>query len=302
MKTKIISSLIVIFWIGMMFSLFRDKIFPTYIKIDSSDISPGQLAKGWEDSEEWMNIYYQGIKVGAMMTSVIKMDYNAGYALKSRLYFQLKILGASISLSMKAAAQMNNDLILQKFRANADIAGTPWEINGIYHKEKLYFRMKNGTNINIGSFKLEKAPSLLEAVESTLSSRIKLEVGKSYRIPVYDMIWSPGGGYVDITIEKKEKIRINDTDYDAFLIQSTINEMTTYSWVDKDGKTLKRQLIPGLFMTTAMKEDVLNSFPVFDQEISVPKDLHPKDFVGKETISESSQDGIMNMITKQLGK
>jgi len=296
MKQKIIGILIVLFWLGMMFSLFRDRIPLVRGKPTANqDLEPASLATSWEDQKEWMRLFYKGLEVGAMMSSLEKREMGEGYLLSSRLLFQLRILTLVKSVTMTASAVLDEEFILKRFEANVDLGESDWNILGFYHNGKLLYRIVRGGQISTGMFELESPPSLLDAVRSTVGKGVPLEPGDSYNIPVYDPIWSTGGGMARVHIVRKESITLGDQKYTAFRIETTLNNFTTTTWVDEEGKPLMRQIMPDVFMQSARSSDIIARYPVFADPVPPPKQLTLEDFRKQSQTGAPQNGGLQNV-------
>jgi len=300
MKAKIISAFIILFWFGMMFTLVKDRLYRTIFLPKSSDLAPGALASKWKDQEEWMRIVYKGIPVGAMATEIKKLASDEGYLLSSRLLFQIRFLTLTNSVLMTASAELDEEFILTKFLVNFDMAKTSWKIRGRLDRNRLLYRMERDGSVQAGTIPLEKSASLLDAVHSMAAKNIPLKVGHTYQIPVYDPIWNTGGGIARVYVAKKETITLGDKKFQTFRIETTLNNITSTSWVDEDGRTLMRQIMPGVMMLAAAREEILAQYPEFRQPVPLPGDMPLREFTLKPFAPSSDQEGLQDIFKQMI--
>jgi len=300
MKTKIISVLIVLFWLGMMFTLVKDRILHRVISSEPSSVEPRELAESWEDQEEWMRILYKGLRVGAMATSIKKQEDR--YDLSSRLLLEIRFLGFKSAISMKASATMDESFILRRFLVDFDMTKTSWNIKGLINEDQLFYKVTSDTGTSYGALQLDQKPSLLEAVRPLVGRRVPLKVGNVYEIPVYDPVWSTARGTAEIKIASKGNITLGDETYEAYKIETTLNNLITVSWVDEEGNTLMRQVLPEVVMHKASRAEIVAQYREFAEPVPPPDDIDLSDFKTGEQLPSASQEGLQNIFESVLDK
>lgn len=266
MKSRIISAAIVLFWAIMMITLVRDRLFHRPQASPDSEYAASEVSAEWKNQEEWMRIFYKGLPIGAMVVSIVKNDDEQNYFLSSRLMMEFKLLAFKKSVMMAIGAEMDSAFILQRFAAKIRGEGKMWDIAGLYHEGRLLYKITSGEGATAGELEMKRPPSLLEAARSNLGRNLKLKAGKVYRIPVYDPIWGGGGGEAVVKIARREKILLGDETVNAWRVETTLNYFTTISWLDGEGNTLMRQLMPDLVMRRAGREEIL----ALNQEFAEP--------------------------------
>lgn len=302
MKAKIVAIVIIVFWLGMMFSLFRDRIPGFRSADDISELTANYLATEWQDQEECMRIIYQGIPVGAMMTSIKQQDDDTGYLLTSRLFFQVQIWAFQQSVFMDASAALDKEFILDRFQVNFEINKSTSKVNGLFHNNRLWYKVAGIAGTKVGVVELEQAPSMLDAIRSLVGKSIPLKVGSVYRLPVYDPMMGGGSGVAEVKIARKEEIVLNNKKYNAFRIETSINNLTTVSWVDDDGKTLKREIIPDLVMQADSKENIISQYNIFSREVAPPENVALSDFTGQKIKDEDLPNVFQGLTNNQNEK
>ena len=295
MKSKIISVIIVGFWLVMMFTLVKDHI------LMSANMEPVNLTTEWRDQEEWMQLFYKGLPIGAIHTSIIRETPDSGYILRTRLLVRINLLGLKNDIQLVAGAIMDKAFILQKFLAQFNMNEKKWTVKGLVDEKTLYYMIDDGTGKIVSAAELQRPPSMLEAVRSTIGKNISLEVGKVYKIPAFDPIWGGGGGIIRVKVAAKEKISpsVNETPVEAYRIETTFNNMTTVSWVNESGETLMRQIFPDLFMRNAEPDAIKKKYDDFAEPIPTPGPMNLEDFSGElsgETLQGRGLQGVFEAL------
>ena len=296
MKQKIMGAAIVLFWVAMMFTLVRDRLDFSRGKGEVSELSPIALASRWQDQEEWMQLLYKGIEVGAMNITMKKRDKGPGYLLTSRLLFQIRFLSWSKSVVMNASAVLDELFILQKFLVQFRVADISSEVKGFYQKERLFFRVQRGGEASVGTLDLEHPPSLLDAVKTTVGRELPLEVGRTFTIPAYDPVWGSGQGTAEISIVSRETIILDESQYQAFRVETTLGDFTTVAWMDEEGSTLLRQVTPDLTMKRSSRSEILASYPIFRNPVPLPGPIEVKDFRVPGTGKTREPGGLLDIL------
>lgn len=301
MKAKIIAILIIFFWLGMMLSLFRNRIPWFRSGKDISELTPDFHSDDWRDQEECMRIFYKGMPVGAMISTIIRQDDPEGYLLTSRLFFQIQIWTFQQAVLMEASATLDKTFVLDTFQVNFDINKATSKVNGLFQNNRLWYKVSGVAGSKVGILELENAPSMLDAIRSLVGKRIPLEVGNAYRLPAYDPMMGGGGGMAEVRIAAREEIVIGNEKYNAFRIETTINKMTTISWVDEDGKTLRREIIPDLIMQAVSKDEIISQYDVFSREAQPPEKVALADFTGDDIKQDELPNIFQGLMNNQNG-
>mgnify|MGYP000869365818 FL=1 len=265
MKKLAIKLAIIFFWVFMMFTLVRERIFRRAPNHRDLQTAAFDAASDWRDQEEWMRIFYKGLSVGAMNVSLAR-DGEAGYVFLARLLMEFKLLTFKNSIMMTIGAELDGSFILRRFAAKMRGEGKKWDIDGAYRDGRLFYRVAGEDGATAGDFEMKRPPSLLEAARANLGRNLELKAGKVYRIPVYDPIWGGGGGEAVVRVARRENIALGSEPVSAWRVETTLNNSTTIAWLDNSGATLMRQLMPDLVMRRAGRQEIL----ALNQEFAAP--------------------------------
>jgi len=300
MKFKIIGAAIVIFWLVMMFTLVRDRLFSHAAKTVPSEVAPALLAANWKDYEEWMGIYYKGLPIGAMTTAIRRDNEGRLYYLTSRLIMEFKVMSFSAKVNMALGAKLDDAFVLKRFLAKITTGGSDWTMSGLLFKGRLLYRIQGGGRDMVDALELESPPSLLEAVRSTLGRSLELKVGRVYQIPVYDPVWSSGGGMAEVRVVRMESIILGEKRYNAFRVEITLNKYVSVVWLDNAGRTLMRQLLPDVMMKRAEKDEIIARHREFAAPVPLPGELSIRDFLGKESTAVGGESGLQFLLQDMM--
>lgn len=264
---------ITIFWLGMMFSLVRDKILPQRRaqQIAASAAEPAQLVKQWKDFEEYMIIMYNGQNIGAASTAIKKgPGESAGFDADFKFGVNVQILGMQRVASILARAELDESFDLSRFHIVANLGAMDVRVTGVATADQLLVEIKQGERIERTRLALDRRISFLEAVRPLLTRNFTIRPGNSMAIPVVDPVWSMERGTLQATVIEKEEIIVRSQKVQAFRVETRLNEFVSTSWVDESGATLKRQLFNGLFLERATKEHATNKTEALNQQITIP--------------------------------
>ncbi|MBX7246375.1 MAG: hypothetical protein K1X53_12835 [Candidatus Sumerlaeaceae bacterium] len=270
--------LITAFWLTMMYTLVKDKILPARRAQELAAITmgPDELLRGWQDVAESMLVTFNGGVVGSASTSIVKTTetlsrYNADFRLGISPSFPI----ITQNLSIIASGELDERFQVQRFRLKADMAGFKFETVGYSTGDVLYVKTERGETVLKQIFNLDKPLSLLEAVRPAALHSLEIKPGKSVSVPVADPIWSMQLGDMIATVVKAEKVSVAGDELDAFLVETSLGDFVTKSWVDAKGTTLKRQLVGGFYLERAPRDKPMP--PVSHQQI--PK-MNVAEFAG----------------------
>ncbi|HPB31739.1 MAG TPA: hypothetical protein PLB62_09820 [Candidatus Sumerlaeota bacterium] len=299
MKSRIIGILIVLFWLGMMLSLFRDSLPFGLCGRPARDLSPQALADNWQDQTEWMRIFHNGVPVGAMKSEVLRVsESEESYMLSVRILFDIRIAFIPIArnISLTAASRLDPLFTLEDFDVHFKMARTHFNIQGHAIPEGIRYRVLQGASSAAGEIPMDTPPSLLDAVQGVMGSRLTLRKGAAWRIPVYDPIWNRSGGEARVAVIGKESIVLNHVTLDAWRIETTLNSMVSVTWVDDDGRVLMRSPMSGILMQRAEPADIMSQYPIFKEPLPRYQVAPITDYEIAQSVDTLLGPGLQNML------
>ncbi|AXA36538.1 hypothetical protein BRCON_1761 [Candidatus Sumerlaea chitinivorans] len=282
---------VVVFWLVMMASLAYRELGKSrgLVVGDDSPLAPAAIARTWRDYSEYALLVWQGATVGAMGTSITReQSPTPRYLLELHLEAQPRPLGGAGGITLSALAELNADLVLNRFRLLGRILGADFAMNGLISSDReLFLELRRGEERTRLRFKLEQPISLAEVVRPLALRTAEIRSGASFRVPVMDPLWSMQIGVLEITVGDIETLRLPDGEIQAWRVESRLNDFVSTSWVDAAGRPVRRQLFGGLWLDRTTAQRALEVAPTLASRLEFV-DLQPSDFadVPQQPISE----------------
>jgi hypothetical protein len=294
MKTKIVGALITIFWLTMMVLLVKNTLMSRNMPGSTHRLDPSTLAENWRDYEEWMLIGSAEKPQGASMTEFRRLSEGAGYAMTSRLILPIQLGDFREALHLAAVVRLNSQFTLSQFRVRMTFFRNSWQLEGLVQEKNLLYKIARNSHQTVNVLRIRKPLTLLEGASSLLTRNFQLEVGKTYRIDAFDPLWMFQKGEVTITVAEWETINIGGRSYGAYRIETQLGNFTTASWVDEQGRTLRRQLTSTIVMEITTPDIVIQLFPEFQEPLALPE-LTADDFQSPKT-GVINGEGVLSII------
>jgi hypothetical protein len=89
-------------------------------------------------------------------------------------------------------------------------------------------------------------------------------------LPVADPMFSMQQGQVQIRVLEREKIALRDHQVVGYKVETRLNDFVSYSWVDRQGSTLRRQLIGQLTMERTSEAEAKKISAVLSEPLTLP--------------------------------
>lgn len=294
MKAKIIGGVITVFWLIMMGLLVKNTMLTGNRPGATVRLDPSTLAENWHDYEEWMLIGTRKTPRGASMTKSKRLPQDAGYAVSSRLVLPVHVGNFRQAVHLTAIVHLDPEFTLSQFRVLMTFYGNTWQLDGLVRGKNLFYKITRNSNRTVNVLHLRRPLTLLEGASSLLTKNLQLEVGKTYRLNVFDPLWMFQRGEVTIKVVKREPISVGGYTYEAYRIESQLGNFTTVSWVDEEGNTLRRQLMGTISMEAAPSSEVIKLFPEFQEPIELPE-LTANDFQSPRT-GKATGKGVLDIL------
>lgn len=204
--------------------------------------------------EVWLGVYLKDQKVGFSFTALQKYpDY---YRVKNRMRMKLGVMGTTQELTSTLEGKMHTDLSLDNFYFDLVSRNHKFRVYGKHEGSKIHLKVETAgrtteQDIEVG----EKV--YLPVTLGVLIAKEKAKPGKKYSFNIFDpTILSPATS--EVVIEGEEDLKVGDHTYRAVKIRSTLLGMTSTTWLDSIGATLKEVSPPGLVMLRQSPEQVLS--------------------------------------------
>jgi hypothetical protein len=276
----IIGVVITVFWLTMMFSLVRDRILPQRRAeaIAEKSVDPSNLTDHWKDFKEFMIITFNRQQIGASYTGIKQVGgESGGYVADFRFGVALQLLGTNRQASIVGKAQLNPSFDLDRFYILANLGALNISVAGKAAENELMIESRQGTDIQRSRIALDRPISFLEAVRPLMTRKFQVKPGNSVAIPVVDPVWSMERGTLQATVGNLERIIVRGRPMDAYRVETRLNDFVSTSWVDKEGNTLKRQLIGDLYLEKSPENLARSASEVINRTVQIPE-LETKNF------------------------
>ena len=276
-------SVITLFWVIMMLTLVRDHILPQRRaqELAAMSVSPATLVENWRDVEEFMIVRFNERPIGGGLTRITRDEKSGtGFVADIRIALNLDLLGTARRVHINGSAWLDADFSLSRFQIEANLAPLAMSVAGMEMNDELLVEARQGdAPPSRARYTLGRSISLLDAVRPLAMRSFRVEPGASISVPVVDPVWSMELGMVEISVLRRETIRMADGPREAFRVQTRLNDFASTSWVDADGATLRRQLAGGFVLDRADSATVERVIPGIDKPMS-PAHVNPADFAG----------------------
>jgi hypothetical protein len=244
---------------------------------------PGELAQSWQDLEESLVIRSGRQQVGRALITVIRDANGTGFRADFRMVLGLNLLGRQRDLTVRGAAELDNQFQLLRFHGAFDAQPVTLRVTGLVSGMDLYVAVSDGTTSEPYRRRivLDRAISLMEAVTPIATRAMEIRPGAEYALPVVDPFWSLDHGTMSMRVREPERITLGHESLLAYPVDLALREFRTRIWVNESGKVLRRRLI-GQYTLDAAPRLRSDNLPEELQNPVVIPGLSASDFVGVE--------------------
>jgi hypothetical protein len=281
MRRIAISTAITAFWLVMMGLLIRNHVLSRRGSSDAVEVSPDYLTEEWRDYEEWMELRIAGKSDGVSYTSIRRRPERSGYVACNRIWLDLDVLGGRHTFRLNTAALLDTLFRLERATADVRLDDSQMSFVALSKGTHLYYRWEFEGQTKVGSQKLDKPISLLEAVRPLVARRFELKVGNAYRLPVLDSTWSLREGVAEVRVEAFEPIAIGGKSVEAYRLVTQLGPFSSTTWVNAQGEVLRREFAGSIAMERVEPEKARARFAGIDAPADIPQ-IEVKDFIDAE--------------------
>ena len=231
---KISGIVIVLFWLFVLVELVKRTNFDS-TSIDFAHINEKRpLEKG---SEEWMEIFVKGRKVGYTVTRVRKIE--EGFEVREEIFLTVNLMGSAREILSYTTAQVDERFLLNSFDFSLSSGLIDFKISGKIRENNIYLSMGEGGKEETRLIKLPSKPMIGAAMTQFFKS-CKFKIGDSYNFPVFDPVTMTTNPAV-IKVVAEEVIEIDSKPYKAFRLEMNFLGRPLVFWLDEKGVSLKEE-------------------------------------------------------------
>ncbi len=232
------------------------KIYPASTKtpvVDTDSVTNGEVVS--YNNGEWLGIYFQGKKVGYSFTRI--SENPQGYRFENRTKMSMIVANELREIKMVARVNTNKDYQITDYYMNMMTFGHAIKTSGKVQGKKLQVTINSQGITRTQEIELDSAPYFHEALDVLIKKK-NLKVGDSLSIPFFDIATqTPSRAIVRVIGE--ERISIDGKEWLARKVSVDVLGMTSYFWLDVDGRFLKESSPMGIDMLREDRQKALES-------------------------------------------
>jgi len=229
---KISGIVIVLFWLFVLAELVKRGNFDSS-GVDLAD-SNGK-ASSEKDSEEWMEIFVKGRKVGYTVTRVKKIG--KGFEVREEIFLTVNLMGSSKEILSYTRAQVDERFLLNSFDFSLSSGLIEFKISGKTAGSTLYLSMGEKGKEESQSIRLPSKPMISAGMTQFFKS-CTLKIGDTFTFPVFDPVTMTTNP-TSVKVAAKEVIALDGKSYEAFRLEMSFLGRPLFFWLDKKGVFLK---------------------------------------------------------------
>jgi len=229
---KILYISITFFWVVMTGLL----VFQNTAHHEKNEIKPVKLSlNDIKEHESWMGIYLKDKKIGYSGNS-IKKEGKETFKITDETFMKLKFSNQIYDAYVSGSAITKSDLSPVSFSMNVLTSVYTVNISGVIKGNKVEVTVLSGGSSYKKIYPFPKSTYIPILLDQTLI-RQDLEIGKTYKLMLFDPETLASDQYMSITLKKKEKIGNED----IYVFEKFYKDMKTTSWVNQDGEIVKEE-------------------------------------------------------------
>ncbi len=231
--------LIVLFWVALLSILFKknylgsDPVQDTAIKIEDG-----------EARQDWKEIFLNNKKVGYAVTAI--KPFEGGYYIQDELFLKLNLMGFEKGLYTITQSSVDKGFRLKNFFFKMNSGVINYRITGKVEGNLLKITTGTGRRGKVKEIRLNEIPKISSGIDHMFRN-MKPFPGESFNSTFFDPATMTQRQAI-FKVISKEKIRINNIEYDTFRLEGDVMGARLNFWVDMNGDILKEQSVMGLTM------------------------------------------------------
>ncbi len=206
-------------------------------------------------SEEWMNILFNNQKIGFSYQKIEKGD--EGYRITDRAVIRMKIMDISQDMSFSNVSYLSEEKKLKKFVYLQTIQNQRQRTIGFVEKGRLRLTITGAGGTSSKTIQIDPNTRFADAIGFALSD--KLKVGLKITVPIFITALRTTESLTFEVVGKK-KMPFKGEPTDVFIVESTIQEIKTRSYVTEKGITIREESFMN-FVSVRVDEAEALQFP-----------------------------------------
>jgi len=229
---KISGIMIVLFWFVVLGELVKKTNFDSR-SVDSTHT--GRKVPSGKGSEEWMEVFVKGHKVGYTVTKVKKIK--EGFEVREEIFLAVNLMGSSKEILSYTRAQLDEEFLLNSFDFSLSSGLIEFRLSGKIANNTLYLSMGQKGREEPQLIRLPSKPMISAGMTQFFRSRT-LRIGESFTFPVFDPVTMTTNP-TRIKVAAKEGITLDGKSCEAFRLEMDFLGRPLVFWLDEEGASLK---------------------------------------------------------------
>ncbi len=241
--------IIVACWIALMSMLAMKQI---------TAFRPVQLEKQFigstvESRQEWSGIYLKGSKIGYCSSELKRIE--EGYHITEDVFMDLTVMDMPQRVQTHVNVVADGDMRLQIFSFRLSSGVISLSVSGTVQGQRMRLNIFTGGKHEWREIPLKEPPVLTNSIRYLLLKR-GIKPGMNYSQPFFDPL-TLSTRTMQVQVLDKEHIEINGLSHDCYKVQTSFQGMTTASWVNEQGETLREESPMGLVLVREDREQAM---------------------------------------------
>ncbi len=208
--------------------------------------------------EEWLGIYLASQKIGYSYQSI--KNFSDGYRLENRTSMRLGVMGTVQELTSTLIAETQLDLSLKNFDFELITRDHRFRALGQVEGGKVRIEVRTGSSVEKKVLETKGVLYITGMVGPVLLQQ-GIKANKTYSFQSFDPTLL-SIVQTEVTVKGQDSLQIGDSSFVAYKIESSLLGLTSTTWFDKNGRTLKEESPPGITMIKEPPEKALAQVPV----------------------------------------
>jgi transglutaminase-like putative cysteine protease len=203
--------------------------------------------------DEWLGIYLAGTKIGYSYQTL--KSFPDHYRLENRTSMRLGVMGTVQELTSTLVANTNLDQTFKDF--DFELITRDHQFRALGHREnsKLLIEIRTGGSVE-NKVLDTKGKLYISGMLGPVLVNQGLKPNKTYKFQQFDPTLL-AIVETEVTVARQESLKIGDSTFFAYKIESSLFNMTSTTWLDQNGRTLKEESPPGMTMVQESPDKAL---------------------------------------------
>jgi hypothetical protein len=203
-----------------------------------------------ESRQEWSGIYLKGSKIGYSSSELKRIE--EGYHITEDVFMDLTVMDLPQRIQTHVNMVADGDMRLQIFSFKLTSGVISMAVSGTVQGQRMSLNIFTGGKNEWRDIQLKEPPVLTTSMRYFLLKR-GIKPGMIYSQPFFDP-FTLSDRTMQVQVLDKETIEIKGSRHDCYKIQTSFEGMTTASWVNEQGETLREESPMGLVLVREDRE------------------------------------------------